>query len=747
LAAASTSVSAQVARAPTDDREIVITAPADLNERAEAQSVNATEVRSSGAPDLLRALSRSIPGVSLQDAQGNEFEPNLLYRGFTASALQGQPQGLAVYVDGARFNQPFGETVHFDLLPSAAIDRADLFDASPEYGLNALGGALAIATKTGRSAPGMFASVSSTNYGNKEGVLEAGWKGDRASAYFAIEANKDKGWRRYSPSSSVAGFADVGWDGDRAGIHAKLDVADADLTGNGTSPVELLHADYRAVFTRPDDTRDDYFHFSLHPWVRLGPHDRLQITIYAQRYTQNSLNGDMADIASCRADTSLLCLQTGEDTESLLIDSFGTTVPAASRTFYGVLNTSRTRTDAAGTLTQLVDRRDLGGSENVLTVGFSYDASRTRFGSSSELGALTTERQVMGLGPIIAQPDGSIAPVSLVADTSYAGLFASEHLPITSKLAAELGMRWNQAVTTLHDQLGTALNGKHVYRRLNPGLQLNWRASSKVELRAGVSQSNRAPAPAELACASASDPCSLTNFFIADPPLKQVVTTSLELGGRGKIGPLKWIVTAYRSTNANDIQFVASAVRGRAFFQNVGETRRQGIEATLSWNRGPLEARAGYAFTNATFRRPLLVNSPDNPAADANGQIMVQPGDRLPGVPRQRALISADYTGRTWSLGGDVQVASGQYFFGDEANLDRSTAGYVLANLRGSVRLCGPLQLFGEIRNLFDRHYATYGAYSATSQIPIVEAPGASDPRSLTPGAPRTFLLGVKAQL
>ena len=683
--------------------------------------------------------------MSLQDAQGNSFEPNLIYRGFTASPLQGQPQGLAVYVDGARFNQPFGETVHFDLLPSAAIDHADLFDASAIYGLNALGGALAIQTKTGRSAPGVFASVSTTDRGNREAVLERGWSKGHESAYFALQANDDQGWRRHSPSTVIGAFGDLGWDSDRAGIHVKADISDADLTGNGTTPVELLQADYKAVFTRPDETRDDYFRLSLHPWVKLGSHDRFEATLYAQRYTQDASNGDLADIAACEQSPALLCLQSG-GTEGLLIDVAGSPVSTRSATFYGLLNRSRTRTDSAGILSQFVDRRPFPSGENVLTIGFSYDAGRTHFDSDSELGSISANREVLGLGPIIAQPDGSIAPVSLVADSINVGLFASDRLPLARGLVAELGLRWNRGDIDLHDQLGDALSGNHDFRRLNPGVQLNWRVFSGTDLRAGVNQTSRSPSPAELTCANANDPCSFTNFFISDPPLKQVVTTSYELGGQAKLGPFKWIATVYRSDNANDIQFVASQVRGRAFFRNVGSTRRQGIEATLSWKSGPWDIRGGYALTEATFRQSLLLNSPDNPAADANGQIMVEPGDRLPGVPRHRALLSVDYKRRNWGAGGDLQAASGQPFFGDEANVDRATNSYVIANLRGSVRVLGQLQLFGEVKNLFDRRYATYGAYSATSQIPIMEAPGASDPRSLTPGAPRTFLLGMKWQ-
>ena len=148
---------AQEAVAPDGDvsrQAIIVTAPGDRFDLHDALTLGREDIKRAGTPDLLSSLTRSFAGVSLQDAQNNPWQPNLVYRGFVASPLQGQAQGLAVYVDGARFNQPFGDTVNFDLIPDAAIASVTLRDASPVYGLNALGGALVIETATGRSPAG-----------------------------------------------------------------------------------------------------------------------------------------------------------------------------------------------------------------------------------------------------------------------------------------------------------------------------------------------------------------------------------------------------------------------------------------------------------------------------------------------------------------------------------------------------------------------------------------------------------------
>jgi len=727
--------------------EIVVTAPGGDFDLDEAQGVGAGDIAGSGRPDLFHALSRSVPGLSLQEAQSNRFQPNLVYRGFTASPLQGQAQGLAAYLDGARFNQPFGDTVQFDLLPQAAIERLDLLHASPVYGLNALGGAITIETKTGKTAPGLSGSATLGSYGESEATGEAGWSAGPWSAYLALEHTHDDGWRRFSRSTLTNGFADLGWDGDKGGVHLKLVGADTNLTGNGSAPVDLLKADYRAVFTWPDQTHNRFGRASLHPWLALGSHTRVEASLYWQHLSQRTLNGDAADIAACEDDPGLMCLAAADDSEALLRDTAGATVPdGLSGDPYGVLNRSRTRSAAGGVLAQLIDRRPLGSGENVFVLGASYDGSMTRFASSTELGALTAERGVDGLGPIIDQPDGAISPVSLNARTGYTGLFLSDRLPLTEVVSAEIGMRWNDEAIHLRDRLGTALNGDHSFRRLDPGIEFDWQLSQKAAVHAGYSEASRAPTPVELSCADETAPCSLTNFFVGDPPLKQVVAHSVDIGGQGALGPFQWLVAAYRTTSSNDIQFVSAGVRGRAFFRNVGRTRRQGVEATLGYRSGPWTVRAGYAFTDANFRTPFTLNSPDNPSADDDGQITVGAGDRLPGIPRHRALLSADYRPGAWSIGADVQAATGQYLFGDEANLQPRTGGYVIANLRASAKAIGPLRLFGEISNVFDRRYATYGTFAETDQVYLREAPGASDPRSLSPGAPRRFMAGVSAE-
>ena len=107
------------------------------------QTVTPDEFATTRSPNVTDTLQQRVPGVFVDDISGNPFSQELQYRGFYASPQQGTPQGLAVYQNGMRINEPFGDTVNWDLIPPQAIARTDIFTANPIFGLNALGGASA----------------------------------------------------------------------------------------------------------------------------------------------------------------------------------------------------------------------------------------------------------------------------------------------------------------------------------------------------------------------------------------------------------------------------------------------------------------------------------------------------------------------------------------------------------------------------------------------------------------------------
>jgi outer membrane receptor protein involved in Fe transport len=277
--------------------------------------------------------------------------------------------------------------------------------------------------------------------------------------------------------------------------------------------------------------------------------------------------------------------------------------------------------------------------------------------------------------------------------------------------------------------------------------------SPGVTLYAGYAEANRAPTPAEFSCADPGAPCSLTNFFVADPNLKQVVSHTIEggvrgHGGDGAGGTIHWHAGYFHVDADDDILFTASAVSGRAFFENIGTTRRQGVELSGDYARGPWHLALGYTYTDATFGDALTLNSADNPHADADGLILVKPGDHLPGIPASMVKLSVEYAfDPDWTVGLDGRYADGQWLRGDESNLNPKTRPYFVLDASTRYRVGQQAELFVTIENLFDEKYETFGSFSPTADVPIAEAPNATNPRSLSPAQPISVYAGLRLSL
>ncbi len=725
------------------------------------------DVRITGTPDMLGAIDARIGGVTLNEAQNNPFQPNVLFRGFEASPLAGNAQGLAVYVNGSRFNQPFGDTMNWDLIPSVAIDRIEVQGSNPAFGLNALGGSLAVQLKTGFTYQGAELEILGGSFGRIASTFQFGKRIDDFGIYLAGSGLHETGWRDFSPSTLRQFYSDLGWRGSRGQVHLTMLAANNKLVGNGTSPVELLAADRDAVFTHPDQTKNKYGRVGLSGTYEINDRLSVQANLYYSRLAQRTKNGDASDAEPCENDTTQLCLDDDGpqliDRASNVIPNFVTNspylgIPDFAARFadggpYAQLNRTRTTTDGFGVALQLTHQSQVFGRPNRLIVGASYDGGRTSFKASSELGALTLDRGFDGSGFVIAQPDGSITPVSVRASSNYYGIYLSNVLDVTDALSVTLAGRFNVAQIKLRDRIGTSLNGNHTFSRFNPAAGLTYKITPEVSAYAGYAEANRAPTPAELSCADPAAPCSLTNFFVGDPPLKQVVARTFEAGIRGQLkvfdsALLNWNLGLFRTNTQDDIMFVSSPIVGRAFFQNVGATRRQGIEAGAELRGRRWAAFLDYAYTDATFRKALTLNSPENPAADADGTIGVRRGDRLPGIPAHSLKFGANVAvTESWRIGMTGRFASGRYLIGDEANLTRKTDPYVVFNFTTAYDVTPNIQVFALVTNLFNAKYETFGTFSPTAEVPLREAPNATNSRSLSPGMPRAVYVGGRLRL
>jgi hypothetical protein len=524
--------------------------------------------------------------------------------------------------------------------------------------------------------------------------------------------------------------------------------AQTGLSGNGPAPVDLLAVRRSAVFTYPDTTSNGYARLAASLSHRIGDSLEVQANAYLSRFRQQTSNGNASDAAACAASPGLLCTGDGD----AYTTSGGGAVPvlASAPLAYARLDTTSTTTNGYGASVQGTHRSTPAGLGNRLVAGLAFDGGDTDFSAWSGLGALTADRGFAGPAVPIEQADGSVAPVRLRAANRYWGLYLADTLEVTPALTLTASARLNTASIALRDRLGTALSGDHAYARLNPAAGLAYQIAPGLSVYGGYSEANRAPTPAELSCASPAAPCTLTNFFVADPDLKQVVARSLEAGLRGSFATADtarytWHAGVFRTQSDDDILFSASEAQGRGYFSNIGRTLRQGVEAGLTARRGPVSVFLDYALTDATFGQSFQQGSAANPAADAGGNIQVRAGSRIPGVPRHRLKFGASaQVGQDWTIALTGIASSGQVLQGDASNQNPQTAPWVVLNLRTAWQATERLEVFGLLQNLTNARYATFGAFSPVTLVPIAQAPGTTNPRSLTPGAPLAYYAGLQ---
>ncbi|MBL8482693.1 MAG: TonB-dependent receptor, partial [Rhodocyclaceae bacterium] len=340
-------------------------------------------------------------------------------------------------------------------------------------------------------------------------------------------------------------------------------------------------------------------------------------------------------------------------------------------------------------------------------------------------------------------------------ENSNYGLYFTDTLKLDPRWTLTLSGRYNRTHIRIEDRTGLtpALNGSSTYVRFNPAVGINFAPAEKLTAYATYNEGMRAPTPIELACADPNAPCRLPNNFLADPPLKKVVSRTLEAGARGKLrGNDDWSAAIYRTVLSDDIQFISAggAAVNAGYFQNVGRTRRQGMEFGYTAHAGKFSAGLRYAYVEATFESSFVVHSPNNSSADAGGDIQVGPGNRIPGIPRHNIKLRLDYEfSDTATAGASINYSSSVFARGDENNRDAngSVPGYVVVNLDGRVELSRGLEIYARIANLFDRKYANFGVLGEN----VFANPGKSfDPNNALPeqfrgpGAPRGAWLGLR---
>lgn len=776
------------------------------------QTGTAEDLKNSNSLSIADYLKQNFSSVSLNDAQNNPLQPDLQYRGFTASPLLGLAQGLAVYQNGNRINEPLGDAVNWDLLPQSAIQSITLSGgANPLFGQNSLGGALAIDMKDGFSFQGSSIEVTAGSFGRTRANAELGGKlgGSDINAYegFAyylnVEYFDEDGWRDESSSDAVNFYGSLAWRSAATQAEVNYQYGNSDLTGNGSSPTELLALDREAIFTGPDITANDMtmVHFDLTHQFSEGL--SFAANVFHRENETDAFNGDGSEFSVCSfnnvaslvggleeddleeigLDDDDICdsqfssadnlenflnqtaMQLGSDDEFELegfdADELSGTGILSDQAINNISN--RTQKSVGADL-QFTLVGNFFGYNGQAVIGGSYFNGESNFNSVLELSGIDPLSRLtsgFGTGTFVDEEATNIN-----TETETSSLYFTSTLDINDVVAVTLSARGNRTDVNLRDRSGVRpeLNGSHRFTRLNPSVGLTWQVHESVNLYGSYSESSRAPTPIELACNEGvfdlaiefaiergDDPddvnfeCRLPNAFLADPPLSDVVAESFEFGARGIFQDVSYSAGVYYTTNIDDILFQTTG-RSTGLFANVDKTRRVGFESSLRGQYQKLDWMASYNHVNATFEDSFSALSPNHDFADDDGEILIRSGDNIPGIPKNQFKVVADYAfNDRFSLGADLVSNSDQYLRGDESNQLDTVDGYSVVNLRARYRVADNFEIFARVDNLFDTDFETFGLLGEEPgelEVPIIE--DLTIPRFLGAAPPRAGFLGIR---
>lgn len=657
------------------------------------QSATAKEIAESRAVNITEYMNNNMQSVSINDYAGNPFQQDLNFRGFTASPMIGTPQGISVYLDGVRVNEAFGDVVNWDLLPMNAIASMDLLPgSSPLFGLNTLGGALAIRTKTGFTDNHARGEVIAGAWGRQQVQLSNGINNGVLGLFTAYNHFEEDGWRQNSPSNLRQLYNNLTLRLPKGEINFSALNVDTALTGNGLLPFEMAETNRKWVFTSPDESTNKLEHYNLNGRWDVSDYISISALAYRRNMNQTGTSGDVYESVNrmrflggpylpghaCYQVISIFC-------------------PDASR-LTGMFNLTDLQQRGKGWAVQAMFDLD----RHQITAGASYDTSNIHFLQSQQLAEMSPDREVYYGDPALYGDDfwrivaatRQIIRNNLTGSSRTKGVFFSDTWSPVDSLHITYGARfnWSNVKNTLISDRGKDLynfnlidfdplrqrckvdgsldddaregrwvctSGDYNYRSFNPALGIVWQAIENLSLYGNISRGARVPTVIELGCArdytKDNEPastnyqygCSIPTSLSADPYLKQVRSTAYEIGMRGMEGKFSWNMGLFRTELKDDILFMPLGRKNRGVFENFGETLRQGVEMGFQAEVGRNRFGVNYTYLLATFESPANAINPNNSANTApqtlQSYVNIEPGDNMAGLPRHIVQANWNY--------------------------------------------------------------------------------------------------------
>jgi iron complex outermembrane recepter protein len=771
------------------------------------QSATAKEIEESKALNVTDFMNSSMQSVTVNDYTGNPFQQDLNFRGFTASPQIGTPQGISVYLDGVRVNEAFGDVVNWDLIPMNAVESLNMIPGSnPMFGLNTLGGALAIRTKDGFSDNYFRSQYLSGSWGREQMQLSNGINNGTFALFTAYNHFNEDGWRDNSPSNLRQLFNKATIRLDKGEINFSALNVDTDLVGNGMLPYEMAEQDRKQVFTSPDQMKNSLEHYNFSGSWYVNDTLTLSAMAYKRKMNQSAVGADVYD--------AYYAAQQVWDPINY---------PGADKV-NGIFNYSALAQKSDGFTLQAA--WDL--EKHQIVAGASMDSNNIRFLQSQLMGEINESHEVTPVTNPVFDPVYDFAVFRKVLRNNLTGssrtksIFLFDTWSPTDSVHVSLGGRfnWTNVKNYLEAEVGkdpynyddgdltrlrcklpgesattaglfVCTHGDYDYRSFNPSVGVTWDLKENVSAYTNISRGARTPTVIELGCANDKTKdntvgstnyqqgCSIPTSLSADPYLKQVRSTAYELGLRGGDNSLDWNIGLFRTDLTDDILFVPLGRKNRGVFDNFGATMRQGLEMGIKWAGGDDKLSLNYTLMKATFESPARLVNPANSSntqnsngVNAQAYVDIKPGDELPGMPNH--IVQANWNHRfTDKLDATLSMVmhSSSYVRGNENNQHEprvkegieyydyigkgSTPGYAVFNLRVNYKITQGINMFLKLDNVFDREYSTAGnlalsPFNAAGQFMTGTVQSASEWNNTTfigLGAPRAAWIGISMDL